>query len=116
MASYWINQTTNFIQLAFNRFNPRILLIGFDQYFGHLGSTLKIKIMEKLNSMYNLEYQDSNHFTVIQNLILLLDECYTNKDNVLISPFYKSGVVHKNETFKFFDDNIKKFIEIKECG
>jgi len=113
MEFFWLDQTTDIKKTAFDGVIPSFFDI--EHSIGHLGSTIKIKIMEKLNELYNSDTDDENHINIVQNLILMLNECNNYVNCVLTSPIYKTTYIHKNDSFKFFDSNIKKFVEIKEC-
>ncbi len=73
MEFFWLDQTTNLKKTAFDGVIPA--LFNIEQCIGHLGSTIKIKIMEKLNELYNSESNGKNYIDIVQNLTLMLNEC-----------------------------------------
>ncbi len=116
MSSFWIrnNVLDNVLDNAFSDVNTSILSIDFSQYWGHYGSTIKLKVMHKLAHICNIQTDKETHGEIIDNLFLMLEECDRNSNYILTSPSYTTPITHINEDFIFCDFENTRFVKIAQ--
>lgn len=115
MKFYWINTNSDFIIDAFSKITDSDLLKQFSYHGFHFGSSLKIVIMQKLTTLYELNEHTLTDKTTIDNLLLMLKECHDNNKNILVTSKKLPQLSIVYSPFKFFDDVERKFINISEC-
>lgn len=106
MSVFWIISLnkTYIIEEAFSTVNLKILPITLNKYYDHLGSTIKIKIMQQINTLYHSRDDNPNHKLIIQNLYKMLNECDNYLSNYLTpSTFHQKSSPHHNEPFQFYN-------------
>lgn len=112
MTSYW---TTDYLKRAFEGIkstNPSLIISDFPSYWGHKGSTIKIKIM---NEMFKLCSGNTSLKTeIFDDLAKMLKECEIYKDCILTSPSHNKLTPHHNDKFQFFDFDKMKIMDIEE--
>ncbi len=114
MSSFWVNNSI--LDGAFDDINTNIVSIDLSKYWGHFGSTLKVKVMTELTHVLSLPIGEQNN-DVIKNLNLMLKECQKYTKCVFTSPSYTTLTIpttHENDAFTFFDFEKRKVVEINK--
>lgn len=108
--SFWVINNT--LYPAFINIDFSLLSIDLSKWWGHYGSTLKIKVMEKLMEKLRKNFYVLNNTEIITILKSILIECGNNNGNYLISPLCRVPFIHINEPFIFWDYDNKILFNI----
>lgn len=113
MNYYWVNKENNNIEHAFYNIPPlKIFPVDLHVCSGHLGSTIEIKVMERLERTHN---SNTIWMEDVNLLMLMLKECNGHNNDILINDSYATGKTIKIKQMEIeptkieFIDEIHKF-------